>query len=1022
MSLLRAAAFFLAAAVELAGGTGTVHEKSLGGGETHRYAVPMAAGEFCRFSVDQRALDLAVALVDSAGQRELDQDNPTGRVAPEQLSVVAAEAGTYFLEVRAVSESAPPRSYRLTTEVCRPATDEDRRQAARDRDLAAADRLYDQGTADAFTAALDTYRTLLAAGSEPLILYRIGLTQLRLNRPAEARTVWQDALALARKGGDRRVEAGLLNQLGRAGRVLGEGAAAAESFGAALILWQELRDPGSEASTLNNLALLQQGLGQPEAALTSYQRALALYRQEGNRVLAATVLNNLGGLLDLLGRLPEAIDHYEQALALARELEQKNAEADVSNNLGAAYSQVGQPREAIEHYTTALAGFRALGDRRREAAALNNLGHLLLDLGSPEEARELLRQAFPLRQAMEPGGEALFLSNLGRAERDVGHFDRAVELYNQALAVARQGGDRLAEATVLNSLGFLHLTRRRPAAAEPLLAQALALGRELGDASAEGLAERALGQLRLQQGKPEAAAEAFAAALRLAEATGDVAEQGRVLLERARGERERGELAAARTDLASALERVESLRSELSGDRLRAAHFAAVREIYELYIDVLMQLGEPRLAFAAAERARARGLLDVLSQTRVELRSGDPALLAEELRLRREIASRASRPKGKNEVTALLAQYQLVDARLQAGDPRWEGLRQPELGVEEVQRDLLKPGTLLLEISLGEPRSYLWAVSSSGFRAYPLPGRGRIEALARQVHAALEQPQGDPKAVAELGRLLLGPLAPLPRDARLVVVPEGTLLYVPFAALSPRPGAPPLIESHEVVQLPSAAVLRAIRKAAAGRPRPPGAAVVLADPAFGPELPRLPWSRREAEVLISQAGKRDVLSALGTKATRELALSPRMQRFRILHFATHGVLDTRHPELSALALSQGSLRLQDIYQLQLRADLVVLSGCETALGQRLRGEGLIGLTHGFLYAGAAQVMASLWAVQDRATAELMQRFYRALFHDGLRPAAALRAAQRSLRSQPQWRDPHFWAAFVLQGDWQAAAR
>lgn len=1021
MSLLRAAVVVLAAAVELAGGTGTVHEKSLGGGETHRYAVPMAAGEFCRFSVDQHALDLAVALVDSAGQRELDQDNPTGRVAPEQLSVVAAEAGTYFLEVRAVSESAPPRSYRLTTEVCRPATDEDRRQAAWDRDLAAADRLYDQGTADAFTAALDTYRTLLAAGSEPLILYRIGLTQLRLNRPAEARTVWQEALALAREGEDRRVEAGLLNQLGRAGRVLGEGAAAAESFGAALILWQELRDPGSEASTLNNLALLQQGLGQPEAALASYQRALALYRQEGNRALAATVLNNLGGLLDLLGRLPEAIDHYEQALALAREMGQKNAEADVSNNLGAAYSQVGQPREAIERYTTALAGFRALGDRRREATAFNNLGHLLLDLGSPEEARELLRQALPLRQAMEPGGEALFLSNLGRAERDLGHFDRAVELYDQALAVARQGGDRTAEATTLNSLAFLHLNRREPGKAEPLLVQALALGRELGDAAAEGLAQRGIGQLRLLQGKP-GAAEAFAEALRLAEATGDVSEQGRVLLERARGERERGELAAARTDLAAALERVESLRSELAGDRLRAAHFAAVREIYELYIDVLMQLKEPRLAFAAAERARARGLLDVLGQARVELRSGDPALLAEEQRLRREIASRASRPKGKDAVAALLAQYQLVDARLRASDLRWEGLRQPELGVEEVQRDLLKPGTLLLEISLGEPRSYLWAVSSTGFRTYPLPGRGRIEALARQVHASLEHPQGDGKARAELGRLLLGPLAPLPREARLVVVPEGALLYVPFAALSPRPGAPPLIESHEVVQLPSAAVLRAIRKAAAGRPRPSGAAAVLADPAFGPELPRLPWSRREAEVLIAQAGKRDVLSALGTKATRELALSPRMQRYRILHFATHGVLDTRHPELSALALSQGSLRLQDIYRMQLRADLVVLSGCETALGQRLRGEGLIGLTHGFLYAGASQVMASLWAVQDRATAELMQRFYRALFHDGLRPAAALRAAQRSLRSEPQWRDPHFWAAFVLQGDWQAAAR
>jgi CHAT domain-containing protein len=169
-----------------------------------------------------------------------------------------------------------------------------------------------------------------------------------------------------------------------------------------------------------------------------------------------------------------------------------------------------------------------------------------------------------------------------------------------------------------------------------------------------------------------------------------------------------------------------------------------------------------------------------------------------------------------------------------------------------------------------------------------------------------------------------------------------------------------------------------------------------------------------------------VLLALDFRASRGLALSPELARYRVLHFATHGFLDTDHPELSGLALSlwddqgqpqDGFLRLQDIYGLRLRADLVVLSGCETALGQRLGGEGLLGLTHGFLHAGTAQVVASLWEVRDRATAELMERFYRALYRDGLRPAAALRRAQVEMWRQRPWRDPYYWAAFTLQGDW-----
>jgi CHAT domain-containing protein len=169
------------------------------------------------------------------------------------------------------------------------------------------------------------------------------------------------------------------------------------------------------------------------------------------------------------------------------------------------------------------------------------------------------------------------------------------------------------------------------------------------------------------------------------------------------------------------------------------------------------------------------------------------------------------------------------------------------------------------------------------------------------------------------------------------------------------------------------------------------------------------------------------LLALDFGASRQTAFMPELSRYRIIHFATHGVIDARTPALSGLMLSrvgekgtpvEGFLGLNDIYSLHLDAYLVVLSGCETALGKEVRGEGLVGLTQGLLYSGAKRVASSLWRVEDQATAELMSHFYRALFIEGRPPAAALREAQLSVRSDKRWRSPYYWSGFVLQGDWQ----
>ncbi|HSG41211.1 MAG TPA: CHAT domain-containing protein, partial [Thermoanaerobaculia bacterium] len=471
------------------------------------------------------------------------------------------------------------------------------------------------------------------------------------------------------------------------------------------------------------------------------------------------------------------------------------------------------------------------------------------------------------------------------------------------------------------------------------------------------------------------------------------------------------------------------------------------------------------------EEARA----DIRQGGDPELREREKAL-AERLNLKAErqverlsgSASPEIRAEAEREIQTLLTELDAVRALIRSRSPRYAALTQPRpLRTPEVQA-LLDPRTLLLEYSLGEERSYLWIVDAGAVASFELPPRAEIERAARQIYEGMRRLDTDGSrtwepAAAALSRTLLGPVAGRLAGRRLVIVADGALHYLPFGAL-PVPdaaaGAPSpdlLIDRHEIVTLPSASVLAIQRRDLSGRPPAPKVVAVLADPVFDatdtrlartgkkeegrlaaravergsvpdafPAFPRLPSTRLEAEKIAALVPADRSLVALDFRASRELALDG-LEPFQIVHFATHGVVNAQTPELSGLVLSrvgedgkarEGFLSLTDVYNLQLGADLVVLSGCETALGREIRGEGLVGLTQGFFYAGSARVVASLWRVQDRATAELMSRFYGAMLREGKAPAAALREAQLSIRRERRWRNPYYWAAFVLQGDWK----
>jgi CHAT domain-containing protein len=432
------------------------------------------------------------------------------------------------------------------------------------------------------------------------------------------------------------------------------------------------------------------------------------------------------------------------------------------------------------------------------------------------------------------------------------------------------------------------------------------------------------------------------------------------------------------------------------------------------------------------------------------------------------------------EIDELSSQYDRLKARIRSESPAYAALTQPQpIPVGQIQKTL-DENSMLLEYALGEERSYLWAVTRSEVSSFELPAKRTIEDAVRRFHDLLIVNQAKPNETLEqrlqrietanrtfpveassLGRTLLGPVAQQLGTKRLIIVPDGALQYIPFQALSvPQPSdsndGSALILQHEIVNEPSAATLMSLGDQA--RKPAPQTLAVLADPVFeaddpritspgskeatadttvvkqalrdlessfdGGRIPRLPATRIEAEGIMQLIPSGLVMKAVDFQASRATATDPGLANYAIVHFATHGLTNNQHPELSGIVLSlfdergepqEGFLRLHDIYNLKLPISLVVLSACNTGLGKDVRGEGLIGLTRGFMYAGASGVVASLWKVDDDATAALMTHFYRGLIEKGLTPAAALREAQLQMREQKRWRAPYYWAGFVIQG-------
>lgn len=821
-----------------------------------------------------------------------------------------------------------------------------------------------------------------------------------------------------------------------------------------------------EIMTLLNLGQTYRLLGDYQQALDSLNEVLQRWQAfKGNNnnqeprtivlgLFDAAILHAISTVYSDLGRTQQVLNYNNQVhQKLMAFLNSRPQESKLGNILLSLASDPSSKKQTVDFYERVLARWQSFSqDRWGKATLLSNLGNAYLELGEKQQALNYYKKVLRLWQEGSPNnqGQADALDSIGKVLSELNQKEQAIDSFNRALSLWQGMRDVSRQADTLNLIGQTYADLGQYEPALDAFNQALQLSGEASSQAAEsylGIAkvERQRGNLQQAQTSIEDALNNIESPL----SSSTNRERFNYSLSVRNLESE-----TPRLILALVLPYYQQRSPDPSSPKANvyksyidlASYFASKQKYQEFYIDLLMQLhkqnptqGYAVLALQASERSRARSLRALLNKSDRNIQN-------------QENQTQTPSTFSSEELSQL-----------------------PPLTTIQEQ---LSDDTVLLEYALGEERSYLWAVTATGISSYELPKRAEIERAARLFYDFLTvsdkriRKTKTLEAGLALSQIILKPVAEHLGQKRLLIVGDGILNYIPFSALPiPQPRASSdtvpttlLLENHEIVNIPSASLLTILRQNAGKRVSPTKTLAVFADPVFdrrderlnakvtlGIEqssstpinnngtiqplntegfYPRLLGTRREAEQILSLVSQSNPASEQLNKfdfaASRQTATHLDLNPYRILHFATHGILDSQNPERSGIVLSgineQGQLQRSllstpDIFNLKLNTDLVVLSGCRTGLGTEIKGEGLVGLTGGFMYAGSKRVVVSLWSVEDEATSELMKRFYQGIFTDKLPPTQALRQAQLSMLREPQYL-PYHWAAFSLQGEWR----
>jgi CHAT domain-containing protein/tetratricopeptide (TPR) repeat protein len=858
----------------------------------------------------------------------------------------------------------------------------------------------DIATADSlFRVAIALHQKLRERRREAVLWGTLGATLLRAGDDEHALEVYGHALATRRALGDRRLVGNTLNDLGQTMNRLDR---YPEAYGY-LLEAAAVRERGQRwadlANTVGALGTTLDGLGKPDSARTCFLRAIDLSASLADSARLGPTLINYGLFLMGRGEDAEALRVTARARDIAVAKNDVARLANIELNLGDLHSRLGHFSESLVHYQTSMR--LSEGDTRATAEALCGTGRALRAMGDFERAHPLLDRALAIADSLEdPQLQAIVLVNLADVAGDAGDATGAERTGRLALDRAMAAGDSSLVRFAANALGNVAFAGRRYAGAADWFDRAL---RAEPNAPLEARATLRLNRAAMWQlmGRLDEAESEYHEVLALAEQAGAYETELEALTDL-------GDLAQRRRDYPTAFARygravamIDTLRLRQRSDRDAVKAVGARSDVYEAIVHLCATLdavypdsGFAERGFAWAERSRARVFLDLVAAA--------------------------------GTTTEPIATVDLDQARR----------------LQDSNREAL------LEYSVGDSSSSLWIVRRDRSAHVLLPARAALKARVQALRRGLADPtSADSRttrdASRELYRMLVAPAEPYLNGVdHLVVSADGPLAFVPFEALLARdvpedrvPKGAYLVERYRISYTPSATVLALLERrdpataSRSGGTSTPAAIVAVGNPTFGDvpvpgtgPLTPLPNTAAELAMFQQHSKGRQIVVLSGTDATRARVLElPALSRAEIVHFATHGYVDAAEPERSGLWLAPASadeppsrIEVSDIMSLRLQADLVTLSACETGLGRLERGEGVVGLSRGFLAAGARSVVVSLWNVNDRSTAQLMSILY-ARLANRRRLDDALTDAKRALLESPETRSPFYWAPFVLVG-------
>jgi CHAT domain-containing protein len=845
-------------------------------------------------------------------------------------------------------------------------------------------------------------------------------------------------------------------------------------------------DAPEQALAWKTLSTVRYDLGEYQPAIEANVAALDLYRRTGDRYWQGIVLGNLSSDYAEIGQNAEALATAEEALTDAKEEHDPAGVVYCLSQLAELYRQQGDLEGAFHTFQQGLAWVKDVAYAPLvEAEIQKDLGLFYAQIGDWKQATEALNRCVELEGKQNDPVSLEARGALATVMQHQGKLSNAVAEDTSAIEMAHSLTLKQEEAELLLKRASAQLAMKKQVSAEADITAAIKLGSDLAAVPLQIEASIAWGDARLAIDANEAAG-AYEKALQMAKQTGEREQQSVALVGLARAQRSQGKLEDAATSIEEALKILEASRGNLDSRELQVTYFAMHRSWYELAVDLCMELDRANptksyalRAFSYTERARARSLLDTLNSSGYSSKIPVPeAVRVAYARNHQAVAgqqallSRSSGPasnEAAEKLQRLYREQEGLESQMQSADLRLGSLLGNQtVDVAQLQRELLEEHSVLLSYWIGTSKSYRWLVTSNGISVETLPRRNQLddvmiplERMLRSRHPKLvsgEDMQGyaarqqsyEGKLQQSLSRAGSILLRDIPKGTHSIfVVGDGSLLMAPFAALRIPDGATTsyALRKYAFFLEPSASVAVYLKQ------HPPAEKAlhiaVFADPVFSRndvrvaaartmtstparvlfgDMPRLTGSSEEAREIMRLAPRGVVSLRTGFDANPEQVRRLELRDASILHFATHTVMVTGHPEISGIALSMlnregkeqdGVFWLRDIYSLRLPASLVVLSGCKTDNVDDDAGEGLNSLAHAFFFSGVHSVVASLWSVDDGTTSQLMGGFYRNLLVDHKRADEALRAAQLNMLARPETNSPTVWAPFVLEG-WPAS--